>query len=73
MHYQILKINITRTIWQTVSRITNEVLGVKGLKDNSSLCCTLSPTKRKMYGLKRKVGMYVSMKVFSFHLRFLRK
>ena len=30
--YQILKANIRRTIWQTVRRITNEILGVKGLK-----------------------------------------
>ena len=27
----ILQTNITRTIWQTVRRITNEILGVKGL------------------------------------------
>ena len=32
MQYQILKTNITRTIWQTVRRITKEILGVKGLK-----------------------------------------
>ena len=29
---QILQTNIKRTIWQTVRRITNEILGVKGLK-----------------------------------------
>ena len=28
---QILQTNITRTVWQTVRRITNEILGVKGL------------------------------------------
>ena len=28
---QILQTNITKTIWQTVRRITNEILGVKGL------------------------------------------
>ena len=28
---QILQINITRTIWQTGRRITNEIMGVKGL------------------------------------------
>ena len=28
-------INITRTIWQTAMRITNEILGVKGLIINS--------------------------------------
>ena len=35
IQYQILQTNITRTVWQTVTRITNEVLGVKGLR-----CCT---------------------------------
>ena len=29
---QILQTNIKRTIWQTVRRITNKILGVKGLK-----------------------------------------
>ena len=28
---QILKINIKRIVWQTVRRITSEILGVKGL------------------------------------------
>ena len=32
IQYQILQTNITRTIWQTVRRITNEILGVKGLR-----------------------------------------
>ena len=31
IQYQILKTNIARTVWQTVRRITNEILGVKGL------------------------------------------
>ena len=31
IQYQILQINNTRTVWQTVRRITNEILGVKGL------------------------------------------
>ena len=31
IQHQILQTNITRTIWQTVRRITNEILGVKGL------------------------------------------
>ena len=34
IQYQILQTNITRTIWQTVRRITNEILGVKVLKEN---------------------------------------
>ena len=31
IQYQILQTSITRTIWQTVRRNTNEILGVKGL------------------------------------------
>ena len=30
MQYQILQTSIMRIIWQTVRRITNEILGVKG-------------------------------------------
>ncbi|RMX36683.1 hypothetical protein pdam_00023830, partial [Pocillopora damicornis] len=30
IQYQILQTNITRTVWQTVRRITNVILGVKG-------------------------------------------
>ena len=30
---QILQTNITRTVWQTVRRITNEILGIKVLKE----------------------------------------
>ena len=30
IQYQILQTNITRTVWQTVRRITNEIVGVKG-------------------------------------------
>ena len=29
---QILQTNIIRSVWQTVGRITNEILGVKGLR-----------------------------------------
>ena len=32
IQYQILQTNITRTIQQTERRITNEILGVKGLR-----------------------------------------
>ena len=32
IQYQILQTNITRTVWQIVRRITNEILGIKGLK-----------------------------------------
>ena len=32
IQYQILQTNLTRIAWQTVTRITNEILGVKGLR-----------------------------------------
>ena len=32
IHYQIPQTNFRRTIWQTVRRIVNEILGVKGLQ-----------------------------------------
>ena len=35
--YQILQTNITRTVWEIVGRITNEILGVKGLMNLSQL------------------------------------
>ena len=35
--YEIIQTNNTRTVWQTVRRITNEILGVKGLKINIKL------------------------------------
>ena len=31
IQYQIIQTNITRTVWETVRRITNEILGVKEL------------------------------------------
>ena len=31
IQYRILQTNITRAVWQTVRRITDEILGVKGL------------------------------------------
>ena len=37
IQYQIPQTNVTRTVWQTVRRITNEILGVKGLSQQSSL------------------------------------
>ena len=37
--YQILQTNITRIVWQTVRRITNEILGIKGLNTVKGLSC----------------------------------
>ena len=42
IQYQILQTNITRTVWKTVRRITNEILGVKGLNKQyhkTVACC----------------------------------
>ena len=36
IQYQILQTNIMRIIWQTVKRITNEILGVTGISLYSS-------------------------------------
>ena len=41
IQYQILQIDIIRIAWQTVRRITNEILGVKGLSSHA-LISTLS-------------------------------
>ena len=38
IQYQILQTNITKTVWQTVTRITNENLGVKGLRTKRVIC-----------------------------------
>ena len=45
IQYQILQTNIPRTVLQTVRRITNEILGVKGLKTFSE--ATFPKQKRK--------------------------
>ena len=37
VQYQIPQTNVTRTVWQTVRRITDETLGVNGLSQQSSL------------------------------------
>ena len=36
MRYQIIQTNMMRIIWQTVRRITIKILGVKGLKHEST-------------------------------------
>ena len=36
IQYQIGRTNIKRIVWQTVRRITNEILRVKGLIDNDA-------------------------------------
>ena len=33
IQYQILRANIIRVVWQTVRRITNEISGVKWLRE----------------------------------------
>ena len=46
IQYQILQTNITKTVWQTVTRITNENLGVKGLR-----------TKKVTHKVQRSVSL----------------
>ena len=36
IQYQILQTKITRTVWKSVRRITNEIFGVKGLRTNQN-------------------------------------
>ena len=50
--YQILQTNITRTVWHIVGRITNEILGVKGLIVNTLILMT-SVTVVQVYALFR--------------------
>ena len=44
IRYQILHTNITRTVWQTVRRITNEISGVRGLRVTVLLLTTKNHT-----------------------------
>ena len=37
IQYIILQTNITRTVWQTARRISDEILGVKGLSKGKDL------------------------------------
>ena len=37
IQYQILQTNLTRTEWQTVRRITEEILGVNGLNRQTTI------------------------------------
>ena len=45
IQYQILQTNITRTVWQTVRRITNVIMGVEGLTPKINIS-TLSSNVR---------------------------
>ena len=48
IQYQILQTNITKTVWQTVIRITNEILGVKGLR-TKRVSCKVQPSVSLMH------------------------
>ena len=37
IQYQILSTSITGIVWQTISRIINQILGVKGLRNDSAV------------------------------------
>ena len=51
--YQILQTNITRTVWQTVRRITDEILGVKRLMRSLNHYAILLTELRLNYYLSR--------------------
>ena len=50
--YQIPQTNIPRAAWQTVRRITNEILGVKGLKTFSEATFPKKKRKKELKTLK---------------------
>ena len=66
IQFQILQTNITRTVWQTVSRITNEILGVKGLMINgqaiSGLLTALLKKSQVPMNLKKLADISMSEK-----------
>ena len=39
IQYKIIRTDFVRIVWQTVRRIANEILGVKGLKSPVKECC----------------------------------
>ena len=55
IQYQILQTNITRTVWETVRRITNEILGVKGLMVD------FQDTQTASYVVKTKALVFFSV------------
>ena len=44
---QILQTNITRTVWQTVRKVTEEILGVKG-GIYHNYCCLWTPSLKNL-------------------------
>ena len=66
MQYQILETNITRTIWQTVRRITGEILRDKGLMMTSSMHLS----SNRLYKLKYPL-LFTSKVGKSFLFRFI--
>ena len=50
IQYQILQTIITRTIWQMLRRITNEILGVKGIIKNFIALSVFGPIFRVIPG-----------------------
>ena len=62
IQYQILQIDIIRIVWQTVGRITNEILGVKGLKQ------TFVHIKALIHGMFLFNNLFAHHNTCEFHL-----
>ena len=81
IQYQILQIEIISILWQTVGRISNEILGVKGLIDIFLYSHHLSTwycfhfCKEKFcvghYGNSRDMAIIPCIDMFNFRSRFI--
>ena len=69
IQYQIPQTNVTRTVWQTVRRITNEILGVKGLSQQS--CLVAHPAEAYLGFCSMKSTSPPPLDGMLFHLRLL--
>ena len=60
---QILQTNSARTVWQTVRRITNEILGVKGLRETDLPLSSFLPNSyaRDQHYLTTKIHINASI------------
>ena len=63
IQYQILQIDIIRIVWQTVRRITDEILGVKGL--GSRWDYSVRTQKVKEGAISNLHSCYIGMHLFS--------
>ena len=67
IQYQILQTNITRTVWEIIRRITNKILGVRGLTGSQArdILYALSI----LVTLQLTIGSYVSVRSLRYEAR----